>query len=243
MRRQKASKRAHGRAGWILLAAAVGYLIGNWNASAVRSTDPAGLATAAQTIALRFPQELNDAPVVEISGSAPGAMPVFATLGDAQLALFAPALIISPQAVPQMPVQTASAGPMPISPSRMATPPIPVQQVVAVKPHVAPRVANRPGYMLDDAQIASVKQRLHLTPDQERMWPAVQVALRNIAFARARDARQHGVQPGTTDPNSAEVQDLKSAATPLLMSFSDQQKDEVRSLVHVMGLDQLATQF
>jgi hypothetical protein len=243
MRRQKASKRAHGRAGWILLAAAVGYLIGNWNASAVRSTDPAGLATAAQTIALRFPQELNDAPVVEISGNAPGAMPVFATLGDAQLALFAPALTISPQAVPQMPVQTASAGPMPISPSRVAAPPTPVQQVVTVKPHVAPRVANRPGYMLDDAQIASVKQRLHLTPDQERMWPAVQVALRNIAFARARDARQHGVQPGTTDPNSAEVQDLKSAATPLLMSFSDQQKDEVRSLVHVMGVDQLATQF
>jgi len=27
------------------------------------------------------------------------------------------------------------------------------------------------------------------------------------------------------------------------MSFSDQQKDEVRSLVHVMGVDQLATQF
>jgi hypothetical protein len=241
MRRQKASKRAHGRAGWILLAAAVGYLIGNWNASAVRSAGPAGLATAAQTIALRFPQELSNAPVVEISSNAPDVIPASATLGDAQLALFAPAPIISPQAVPQMPVQTAKAEPMP--PSRVATPPKPVQQVVAVKPHVAPRVATRPGYMLDDAQIASIKQRLHLTPDQERMWPAVEVALRNVAFARARDARQRGVQPSTTDPNSVEVQGLKSAAIPLLMSFSDQQKDEVRSLVHVMGLDQLATQF
>jgi hypothetical protein len=97
--------------------------------------------------------------------------------------------------------------------------------------------------MLDDAQIASIRQRLHLTPDQERMWPAVEVALRNIAFARVRDARQRGVQPGAPDPNSAEVADLKSAAIPLLMSFSDQQKDEVRNVVHVMGLDQLATQF
>jgi len=243
MRRKKASKRAHGRAGWILLAAAVGYLVGNWNVSAVRSTAPAGLPTAAQTIALRFPQDLSDAPVVEVSGNVPDAVPASATLGDPQLALFASAPIISRQAVSLPPVQTASAEPMPISPLPVAAPPKPVQQVVAVKPHAAPRVANRPGYMLDDAQIASIKQRLHLTPDQERMWPAVEVALRNIAFARARDARQHGAQPGAVDPNSAEVQDLKSAAIPLLMSFSDQQKDEVRSLAHVMGVDQLATQF
>jgi hypothetical protein len=243
MRRKKASKRAHGRAGWLLLAAAAGYLIGNWNASAVRSTAPSGLATATQTIALRFPQELSDAPVVEVSNNGRGAAPVSATLGDAQLALFAPAPIISRPVVPQTPVQTASAEPTPISPSPATAPPKPVQQVVAVKPHVAPKTTSRSGYMLDDAQIASIKQRLHLSPDQERMWPAVEVALRNVAFARARDARQRGAQPGTIDPNSTEVRDLKSAAIPLLMSFSDQQKDEVRSLVHVMGVDQLATQF
>ena len=40
-----------------------------------------------------------------------------------------------------------------------------------------------------------------------------------------------------------EVQGLKSAAMPLIMSFNDEQKDEVRSLAHVMGLDQLASQF
>lgn len=241
MRRKKASKRAPGRAGWILLAAGAGYLIGSWNASAVRSTAPAGLATVAQTIALRFPQNLSEAPVVEVSGDVRDAIPASATLGDAQLALFAPAPIISRQATAQAPVQTASAEPMPVSPA--TAPPKPVQQVIAVKPHVAPRANNRPGYMLDDAQIASIKQRLHLTPDQERMWPAVEVALRNIAFARARGAGQHGAEPGNIDPNSTEVQDLKSAAIPLLMSFSDQQKDEVRSLVHVMGVDQLATQF
>jgi len=243
VRRKKASKRMPGRAGWILLAAGAGYLIGSWNASAVRTTASAGLQTAAQTIASRFPQDLSDAAVVEVSGNVPDALPAFATLGDAQLALFAPAPIISRQPIPQAQVQTASAGPMPVLPSRASAPAKPVQQVVAVRPHVAPRTNNRPGYMLDDAQIASIKQRLHLTPDQERMWPAVEVALRNIAFAKARSAGQHGAQPGAIDPNSTEVQDLKSAAIPLLMSFSDQQKDEVRSLVHVMGVDQLATQF
>jgi len=242
MRRKKASKRGNSRAGWILLAAGAGYLIGSWHASAIRSPAPTGFQSAAETVALRFPQELSDAPVVEVSGRAPDAVPASTTLGDPQLALFAPAPIISRQAVPRAPVQTASAEPTPTSPSPVTAAPKPVQQVVAVKPHVAPRVANRPG-MLDDAQIASIKQRLHLTPDQERMWPAVEVALRNIAFARVRNAGQHGVQPGAIDPNSAEVQDLKSAAIPLLMSFSDQQKDEVRSLVHVMGVDQLATQF
>jgi hypothetical protein len=39
------------------------------------------------------------------------------------------------------------------------------------------------------------------------------------------------------------VQGLKSAAIPLIMSFNAEQKDEVRSLAHVMGLDQLASQF
>jgi hypothetical protein len=241
MRPKKASKRGSGRAGWMLLAAGVGYLIGSWNASAVRSPAPTGLQTASQTVALRFPQDLSDAPVVEVSADE-RTVPAAAPLGDPQLALFAPTPIISRQQAPQTPLQIASA-----DPAAAASVPTPVakpmQPVIAVKPHPAPHIANRSGYMLDDAQIASIKQRLHLTPDQERMWPAVEVALRNIAFARARDARQHGAQPGTVDPNSTEVQDLKSAAIPLLMSFSDQQKDEVRSLVHVMGVDQLATQF
>ena len=44
------------------------------------------------------------------------------------------------------------------------------------------------------------------------------------------------------DPDSAEVQGLKSAAFPLIMSFSDEQRNEVRSLAHVMGLDKLASE-
>ena len=103
--------------------------------------------------------------------------------------------------------------------------------------------------MLNDAQIASIKERLHLTGDQERMWPAVEAALRNVAYAKARDAQRHGApaagatEVASLDPDSAVVQDLKSAAFPLIMSFSDEQKNEVRSLAHVMGLDKLAAEF
>jgi len=118
----------------------------------------------------------------------------------------------------------------------------PKTAAAAVRRHVV----NRPGYMLNDAQIASIKTRLNLTPDQERMWPAVEAALRNMAYTHTQDARVHAV-PGNTaqaaavDPDA--VQGLKSAAVPLIMSFNSEQKDEVRSIVHVMGLDQLAAQF
>lgn len=125
--------------------------------------------------------------------------------------------------------------------------------IAAVPPRVnralaAPRraVMNRPGFMLDDAQIASIKQRLHLTPDQEQMWPSVEAALRNIAYTHAQQARRRGVSGDTTpaadiDPQS--VAGLKSAAVPLIMSFDEEQKQEVRNLAHVMGLDQLASEF
>jgi len=106
--------------------------------------------------------------------------------------------------------------------------------------------ANRHGFVLNDAQIASIKERLHLTPGQQAMWPAVEAALRNIAYARSGTAHRHGVtaaQVASLDPDSTEVLGLKAAAIPLLMSFNDEQKSEVRNLAHVMGLDKLASDF
>jgi hypothetical protein len=109
------------------------------------------------------------------------------------------------------------------------------------------RNANRHVFVLNDAQIASIKSRLHLSPDQEQMWPAVEAALRSIAYSKSRDGRRKGggatsVEVASLDPYGPEVQGLKSAAFPLIMSFSDEQRSEVRSIAHVMGLDQLASQ-
>jgi hypothetical protein len=138
--------------------------------------------------------------------------------------------------VPQKPVQSSAIA---LSPSGPAA-------KVAAAPPRHPPANERPGYILNDAQIASIKVRLHLTPDQEEMWPAVEAALRNMAYTHLPPGRGRGAAAGETqtaavDPNA--VQGLKSAAVPLILSFNSEQKEEVRNLVHVMGLDQLASQF
>ena len=102
-----------------------------------------------------------------------------------------------------------------------------------------PRPAKPNNHVLNDAQIASIKTRLKLTPDQQRYWPAVEAALRGIAY---KVNKSHG-RLAAIDADSPEVAQLKSAAIPLIMSFSEEQKGEVRQLVQVMGLQKLASQF
>jgi hypothetical protein len=113
---------------------------------------------------------------------------------------------------------------------------------VLPKTPAAPRAApNRPGALFNDAQIASIKSRLKLTPDQQRHWPAVETALRDISWRRTGPERKGpGTVPGTLDPGG--VERLKSAAIPLIMTLREDQKSEVRKLAHLMGLDQVASQ-
>jgi hypothetical protein len=107
--------------------------------------------------------------------------------------------------------------------------------------------SGRPGSVLNDAQIASIKKRLNLTPDQERLWPAVEAALRNVTYSRkAREIKVASVHNGPmayVDPDSAEIQQLKYAALPLIMRLNDDQKQEVKSLAYVMGLESVASGF
>jgi hypothetical protein len=248
MRRKRAFKR--GRALSIIVAAGVGYLIGNWNAAAVRSADRHIAPTAAEAVALRFPPDFRGVPVVQAAAYAQSSAGAGATMpGEAQLALFEPEPMIPHPAAPLATVQSADIAELPpvegsSVPSGATEPPSPKpglpHGITRPSAPAAGRSVDRSGFVLDDAQIASIRRRLHLTPDQEHMWPAVEAALRNLAVARERAARRRG-SPNGLDPNSVEVADLKSAAMPLLMSFSDEQKDEVRSLAHVMGLDQLAS--
>jgi hypothetical protein len=111
-----------------------------------------------------------------------------------------------------------------------------------------PKAANKPppqkSYaLLSDMQIASIKQRLKLSSDQEYYWPAVEKALR--AVARKIHATRKA-DPNTTgapiDPEAAEVQQLKSAAMPLLFQLREDQKEEVRTLARMIGLEKVAQQ-
>ena len=55
----------------------------------------------------------------------------------------------------------------------------------------------------------------------------------------ARQVNPHA-NAGSLDPDSPEVQELKSAAMPLLFELREDQKDEVRKLARVIGLEKVA---
>jgi hypothetical protein len=114
---------------------------------------------------------------------------------------------------------------------------------------LAPKVAAKPApqksyTLLSDAQIAGIKERLKLSPDQEYYWPAVESALRAVArkIHSSRQADPHTTGAPPIDPDSAEVQQLKSAAMPLLFQLREDQKNEVRTLARLIGLERVAAQ-
>jgi hypothetical protein len=139
----------------------------------------------------------------------------------------------------------ASAGPGDIEAPRVAAPAVMAPAPLAPP---KPKAANKPppqkSYaLLSDMQIASIKQRLRLSSNQESYWPAVEQALRAVArkihTTRKADPNATGAP---IDPEAAEVQQLKSAAMPLLFQLREDQKEEVRKLARMIGLEKVAAQ-
>jgi hypothetical protein len=105
--------------------------------------------------------------------------------------------------------------------------------------------------LFNAAQLASIKARLKLSDYQEQYWPAVAAALHALGERAAREpvrvasaSAYAGEGPlAGIDPDGPEVQQLKSAAFPLIMSMSYEQKDQVRTLARTMGLEQVASSF
>ena len=131
------------------------------------------------------------------------------------------------------------AAPQAVTPAAM--PQAPLAQPV---PKLAAKPAPQKSYaLLSDAQIAGIKERLKLSPDQEYYWPGVENALRAVArkLHATRQADPHAAA-AAIDPDSAEVQQLKSAAMPLLFQLREDQKREVRALARLIGLEQVAAQ-
>ncbi|HTO66116.1 MAG TPA: hypothetical protein VMM15_33250 [Bradyrhizobium sp.] len=117
-----------------------------------------------------------------------------------------------------------------------------VTGAVPAKPKLASRPPPQKSYaLLSDAQIAGIKERLHLTSDQESYWPGIESALRAVA-RKIHTARQTNPNANASaiDPDSQEVQQLKSAAMPLLFQLREDQKEEVRRLARIIGLDKVA---
>jgi hypothetical protein len=110
------------------------------------------------------------------------------------------------------------------------------------KPVVAKPPVQKSYALLSDAQIASIKERLKLSSSQEYYWPAVENALRAVArkIHATRQSDPNGAGTAVIDPEAAEVQQLKSAAMPLLFQLREDQKREVRTLARLIGLEKVA---
>ena len=164
------------------------------------------------------------------------------------VAAVAPAAAVTTQAIPSEPTLRqaySETTPAEIEGLKLSgpAPQVPVKPRQAEpKPPVAAKPPVQKSYaLLSDAQIAGIKDRLKLSPSQEYYWPAVENALRAVAHklhaTKQADPSGHAPQ---IDPEAAEVQQLKSAAMPLLFQLREDQKQEVRSLARLIGLERVA---
>jgi hypothetical protein len=99
-----------------------------------------------------------------------------------------------------------------------------------------------------NSQIAQVKSMLRLTPAQERYWPPVEAALRNLARqATAREDDSDGMvqrfkaKAKSFAGNTAAIQRVVAAARPLIRTLDEEQKQTARALVASYGATSLAS--
>jgi hypothetical protein len=181
---------------------------------------PIPSVSPAEAVASRFPPAWNDSSATVLRTG-------FDTQADPQdqrLALFNPNPTLPPPAwsLPQ------SAWTNPMTPA----PDVP-------NAGAGPRNTSRTNALFNEAQIAAIKNRLNLTRSQMQYWPAVESALRDIAWEKpaSKSAKR------TIDPNSRGVQRLKSAAAALVPTLNDEQKRELRLLAGLIGMQNVAAQF
>jgi hypothetical protein len=188
------------------------------------------------------------AAMVEPSAAMQAAMSNQASKGD-RLAVN---VVAQAPAIAPTPAEPPPPAPMASEPLRQAFAAEPSGEIAGLRVTDAPAApkpkaiakppAQRSYALLSDAQIAGIKDRLKLTPSQEYYWPAIETALRAVArkIHTARQADPNNAAAVPIDPEAAEVQQLKSAAMPLLFQLREDQKSEVRSLARLIGLEKVA---
>jgi hypothetical protein len=145
-------------------------------------------------------------------------------------------------AAPSEPLRQAyaSSSPADVEMPKMIVAPamVPPKPKLASKPPVQKTYA-----LLSDGQIAGIKERLKLSASQESYWPAVEDALRAVArkIHATRQTAPNATGAPPIDADAEEVQQLKSAAMPLLFQLREDQKREVRALARLIGLEKVAS--
>lgn len=88
--------------------------------------------------------------------------------------------------------------------------------------------------LLDDKQIASIKQRLRLTAAQERYWPPVESAMRDLVLYMHN---QRGQPIGKVlDPSNDQVKRMIAVGMPFLAQLREDQKSQIQSLARMAGM-------
>ncbi len=98
-----------------------------------------------------------------------------------------------------------------------------------------------------DARIAAIKAGLKLTPDQEKNWPGVEQAIRDLAKDRYERRTERRGEQRPPDPierlrqradamtkTAADLKHLADAAGPLYQSLNEDQKHRLFFLVRSM---------
>ena len=212
----------------ILGGAGVGGLAAGLNARTGLSPQPASSTVVAaiadmapsDSVNLRFPADWVDAEVEPVSK-----MLALAS-ADGGMALFSPRPTYA---------ATDADAPVMVEATPKPAPPAAPAKVALASAVAKPPPKPRSNHVLNDSQIASIKKRLALTPEQERLWPAVEAELRKMEYSKK--SPQGGSRMASIDMSKVNVEGLKSAGYPLVMSFSDDQRRELKSLAHLLGLE------
>ena len=211
------------------VAAVAGYAAGCLSARPGPGASDFAEMSAAETVSLRFPSDWTEA-------AATRPIPVIFASADASLTLFDP--------TPIYPVGTEKASPASVEAPQPAMPTAQPAAAVSAKPAIAAatRSVHRSNAVLSEQQLASIKRRLNLTPDQQRYWPGVEAELRKMEYKKDQKSGQ-GARAAAVDMSKVNVEGLKSAGFPLVMSFSDDQRRELNSLAHLLGLESVISSF
>jgi hypothetical protein len=212
----------------VLGGAAVGGLVAGFNAREGLSPQPASSTVVAaiadmapsDCVNLRFPADWADAEVEPVSK-----MLALAS-ADSGIALFSPRPTYA---------ATDADAPVMVEATPKPAPPAAPAKVALASAVAKPVIKPRSNLVLNNSQIASIKKRLNLTPEQERYWPAVEAELRKMEYSKK--SPQGASRMASIDMSKVNVEGLKSAGYPLVMSFSDDQRRELKSLAHLLGLE------
>ncbi|WP_424627712.1 hypothetical protein [Bradyrhizobium sp. SYSU BS000235] len=113
----------------------------------------------------------------------------------------------------------------------------PPPRVVTPKPEKPSRL------LLSDMQIAGIKQRLKLTAAQERYWPPMEAALRDV-MVQVYDYQKRGKKSGeeSFDTESASVTRLKETSRALFTQLRTDQKNEIMMLARIAGVSSVVAE-